>query len=360
MHVAATERSGNDVRGAGAHTEARPVSLVLTALVGAAAGTLLGLAAFYPHLLGLGEFTGFMHAVALRGLTLLAALVVLLIAAVYCAFALLAECRRRFCGVLAAAAAVLIITLAALTGFVRGGVAPRAGVAQADGATSASASEMQITVINANVLYTNRSYDDVFSRVDPEGLAIIALQEAVRTQVEEYLDRYHLRDKFALTSPTPSATVDTNDSMLLISRELNPLEIDAAGLPFATAGMITDLGYVYSIHTHAPIARSIRQSAWADSVREALSYCNGNALIAGDFNATVNHRVMHSTDCANSAEQLGMVSAGSWPSRLPSLLGARIDHQYTGIDGLQPVSGEVFKISGSDHNGLHITYAWSR
>ena len=211
-------------------------------------------------------------------------------------------------------------------------------------------------MVSANVLIGNNSYDRLFQRIRDTDADIVAMQEAAHTTVEDKLEKYGLADEYLVTPETPTASPTDADSLLLVKNNLKPQVIDSHTLPFATAGVRTSIGEVYSVHAHAPVQRTVDQRNWARSVKTERDLCEHATLLAGDFNATTDSPLMRTGRCVDAADELKMGARGSWPSSWSSLLGARIDHHLYNPNVLTPYKGEMFVVDGSDHRGLEFSY----
>jgi endonuclease/exonuclease/phosphatase (EEP) superfamily protein YafD len=81
------------------------------------------------------------------------------------------------------------------------------------------------------------------------------------------------------------------------------------------------------VHTRAPVNTDL--SGWAASTRAAVSSCAGHpgGIVAGDFNATLDHPAFASLDgCVDAAAVAGSAGVATWPSAAPRMIGAPIDH----------------------------------
>ena len=117
---------------------------------------------------------------------------------------------------------------------------------------------------------------------------------------------------------------------------------------------------IIGVHPVAPIPGELRN--WRTDLRWVESVCRGEQVIlAGDLNATADHfRVVDPEagvaglgfgDCLNAGLLTGNGAVGTWPTRLPPLLGAPIDHVFVTPDitvtGMRVITTEDG--SGSDH-----------
>ena len=117
---------------------------------------------------------------------------------------------------------------------------------------------------------------------------------------------------------------------------------------------------IIGVHPVAPIPGELEN--WRTDLRWVESVCRGEQVIlAGDLNATADHfRVVEPDagvaglgmgDCLNAGLLTGNGTVGTWPTRLPPLLGAPIDHVFVTPDitvtGMRVITTEDG--SGSDH-----------
>lgn len=117
---------------------------------------------------------------------------------------------------------------------------------------------------------------------------------------------------------------------------------------------------IIGVHPVAPLPGELEN--WRTDLRWVESVCRGEQVIlAGDLNATADHfRVVDPEagvaglgfgDCRNAGLLTGNGAVGTWPTRLPPLLGAPIDHVFVTPDitvtGMRVITTEDG--SGSDH-----------
>ncbi|WP_293877366.1 endonuclease/exonuclease/phosphatase family protein [uncultured Brevibacterium sp.] len=312
-------------------------------IFGAGFGVLISLLCFFPEVFSLHTVTGFVHFTAMRPFAL-----AVVGGATLLGFLLWAFWRSPML-------LAMLVVVALFTGIV--GV-QWASKGLRNTAEVAAPSGDKLTVVSANVLIGNDSYDRLFKRISDTDADIVALQEAAHTTVEDKLEKFGLSDAYLVTPETPTASPTDADSLVMVKHDLEPEVIDAHSLPFATAGVRTSLGEFYSIHAHAPVQSAVEQRNWAHSVKTERDICERATLIAGDFNATTDSPLMRTGRCSDSAEELNMGARGSWPSKWSSMLGARIDHHLYNPEVLTPYKGEMFVIDGSDHRGLEFSYAF--
>lgn len=119
-----------------------------------------------------------------------------------------------------------------------------------------------------------------------------------------------------------------------------------------------------SVHPYAPL--DLKHELWTRDqpiLREQLNALPGPVIVAGDFNATLDHRVMRDVQNDGYGDVSANVGHGlhaTWPQggRLGMPLVA-IDHvldRGLGETGLQPVAANTAIVAGSDHRALVAHY----
>ncbi len=159
---------------------------------------------------------------------------------------------------------------------------------------------------------------------------------------------------------------DSGSTTLLISPRLGDYAvIEASGsgtsqVPSAIA-MPTDGDGPIVVAAHAVAPRRDDMQHWREDLRWLADQCGtADVIMAGDFNATVDHMSGLGVDggalgrCHDAAVETGNGSVGTWPTSVPALAGSPIDHvlvsgnwRATGSLVLRSLDG-----SGSDHRPL--------
>ena len=107
-----------------------------------------------------------------------------------------------------------------------------------------------------------------------------------------------------------------------------------------------------AVHTAAPVSGSV--PAWRADLAALAMWCQHTTtpvVLAGDFNATLDHRELRSLGCTDVAAAVGRGLTGTWPTSLPTWLGVQIDHVLVG-GGITPSSARVLDLPGSDHRAV--------
>jgi endonuclease/exonuclease/phosphatase (EEP) superfamily protein YafD len=171
----------------------------------------------------------------------------------------------------------------------------------------------------------------------------------------------------------PSTQWDAGSTTLLISPDLGDYAVIESSLdgtsntstvPSAVAMPVTGEGPIV-VAAHAVAPRPSYMQHWRDDLQWLADQCgHGNVIMAGDFNATIDHMGGMGVDggtlghCHDAAAQTGNGAIGTWSAEMPSMLGSPIDHVMasdswvaTGSLVLRSLDG-----SGSDHRPLIVQY----
>jgi len=114
---------------------------------------------------------------------------------------------------------------------------------------------------------------------------------------------------------------------------------------------------IVGVHAVAPLPAEMAN--WRADLEWLGSVCSGeNTIMGGDFNATLDHMSGLGEgagtalgSCVDAAQQSGNGAVGTWPTRLPALVGSPIDHVMAtpdwAVSGMRVVHDR--DDSGSDH-----------
>ena len=121
-----------------------------------------------------------------------------------------------------------------------------------------------------------------------------------------------------------------------------------------TGGGLGDLRFV-TFHSVAPTREDIAN--WRRDLATLDRWCAnrgiGPAIVAGDFNATLDHSVFRDaiTGCADAAGRTGNGLVATWPSWAPRWLGPQIDHVLV-TGGVTAETLSVHDLPGTDHRAV--------
>jgi endonuclease/exonuclease/phosphatase (EEP) superfamily protein YafD len=117
---------------------------------------------------------------------------------------------------------------------------------------------------------------------------------------------------------------------------------------------------IIAVHPVAPIPDELAN--WKADLAWLSTVCSGkNVIMAGDFNSTLDHMVGLGAapgkslgDCTDAASEADSAAVGTWPTYLPALLGAPIDHVMVTSNwtasGMRVV--QTLDSAGSDHRPI--------
>lgn len=105
---------------------------------------------------------------------------------------------------------------------------------------------------------------------------------------------------------------------------------------------------------HAVAPRLGDVAEWRSDVGKLRRYCGGaRAIVAGDFNATLDHSVLRdaTAGCSDAAAGRGQGLQATWPTWMPDWFGPQVDHVFA----THPIVAEHFavrEVAGSDHRAV--------
>ncbi len=315
----------------------------------------------WPQGVGLQNQWVAAHVVALRGAAAAAGL------AAAGGFALLALPRRtRRFGV--AMAVVLAL-------FAAGNVAILAARGTSGtSATDAVADAASVTVLSWNTLGEVPEASTIAELALSEGADVVVLPETTDPLGEAIA--IAMRDggrPMWVHTLAYDDIAKARSTTLLISPDLGDYEVVSAQVPGPPGNTNTlpsvvadpvdgDGPRIVAVHAVAPIRWEFRN--WRSDLDWLAEQCAGeNVIMAGDFNATLDHFAGRGVDggdlgrCRDAAAAGGAGGLGTWPTDLPELLGSPIDHVMATpgwrVDAVR-VIGEIDG-SGSDHRPIVAT-----
>lgn len=162
---------------------------------------------------------------------------------------------------------------------------------------------------------------------------------------------------------------DSWTTTMLISPELGDYSViqsstdgssNTSTVPSAVAMPIDGDGPII-VAVHAVSPRAGYMAKWREDLRWLGDQCaDASVIMAGDFNATVDHMAGLGVgsgvlgNCRDAASDSGNGAVGTWPTALPALLGAPIDHVMysTHWKATGSVVLRSFDKTGSDHRPL--------
>lgn len=286
--------------------------LVLTGI-----GVAIGVVVVWPQGLGLAEIVGPAQAVAMRGTV---GVVAAVLAVVLVLVALVVRRGRRFVAIVAALAAVIAV--------VQAGVLYSRGLRTDPPEVHAAEAAEAVRVLAFNLLYDHVPGSDVVDLVERYDADIVVLSEASAETVTDVAE--------AAGGEFQVFTEDGNglaaSTGLLVHERLGtygPPESQPGGLLSSfTVRPLTGSGPpITAVHALPPGSGQMRE--WRDDGAWAVQQCEQfeGAIVAGDFNATLDHAPLRDLDrCVDAAAERDAAGVATWPSHWKTWLGAPIDH----------------------------------
>jgi endonuclease/exonuclease/phosphatase (EEP) superfamily protein YafD len=329
--------------------------LVAAAIILIVAAALL--IAAWPQLFGLERQTGVAQVVSLRGLAALIAgvgVVALLL------IALVSRRARR----LAASIALLLLVFAGVT----------AAVLATRGATPAgfqTKADADVTVLSWNTLGDSPGAAEIAKLALAQHADIVTLPEtsdATARAVQQLMAQAGVTMREFHVSFDEIAKSRTTS--LLISAKLGEYRLDSSHgstktLPSVVAVPVSGDGpTIVAAHPVAPVPDEMAN--WRQGLSWLAQRCGAgdDIIMAGDFNSTLDHYSGLGTEtdhgqgdlgaCHDGARAEGSAAVGTWPTSLPTQLGAPIDHvmasQGWTFVGFRVIGSEDG--AGSDHRPI--------
>ena len=318
----------------------------------------------WPQAVGLQNQWVAAHVVALRGA---AAGIGLLFAVCFALFAIAPRTRRFW---------IAMATVLAL--FAAGNIAVLA-VRGTGGAIAADAgSSDTVTVLSWNTLGEVPDAQTIADLAIDEGADVVVLPETTDPLGEAVA--IAMREGGSPMWVHTQAYDDiakARSTTLLISPDLGAYTVTSADFPGPPGNTNTvpsvvadpvdgDGPRIVAVHAVAPIRWELRN--WRSDLDWLAAQCAGeNVIMAGDFNATVDHFAGRGIDggdlgrCSDAAAAAGSAALGTWPTDVPPLLGSPIDHVLAtpgwSVDGFRVI--DDLDGAGSDHRPVVATLSRS-
>ncbi len=309
----------------------------------------------WPQVFGLEQAAGIAHIVSMRGL---AAAVAVTGAVLLVLLGLFARRTRRMAGSL-----IAILVVFAL---VNAGVLALRGLG---GAEVAERGADDVTVLAWNTLGDMPGAAAIAELATEVGADVISLPETTeQTGIDVALLLRQAGNPMWVHTIAYDTVAKARSTTLLIAPRLGAYTFDEAAyttrvLPTVVATPVDGAGpTIVAVHAVAPIPGQMAN--WRDDLAWLAEVCGQDDLIiAGDFNATLDHMSSladegaHLGGCTDAAAATANGAAGTWPTWAPSLLGAPIDHVMS-TGRWEATSSRVVTDrdgSGSDHRPVVVT-----
>lgn len=311
----------------------------------------------FPAVFGLGAVPGLLHLVSFRGWAVLAA------GGVGVLVAVVAVLRRRhrdrggwwvLAGVVLAVAAANAAVL---------GVRSLPTAAASPG--PAPDGRPTVTVLEYNTEGGATTAAQIARLAAGAGADVIALPETGARMAERIAADPAVADRGYQVFTHQEQPINGSETSLLVARSMGPyrvLDTPTVGLGAVRVVPVDGSGPVLAaVHT-APPTEDFGYDVWERSVTAAAGLAvpgavpGATSIVAGDFNATLDHQPLRDLGGAvDAARAAGAGAQGTWPSNWPALLGAPIDHVLFDPAAWSVSASHTVQLGGSDHRGLVVT-----
>jgi endonuclease/exonuclease/phosphatase (EEP) superfamily protein YafD len=248
------------------------------------------------------------------------------------------------------------------------------GFGQADASHAAADPTDTVTVLAWNTLGEVPDAETIVELALGEGADVISLPETTGPLGEEVAIAMREGGRPMWVHTTAFDEVaKARSTTLLISPDLGDYEVTSAlvpgppgntnTLPTVVADPVSGDGpRIVAVHAVAPIRWELRN--WRSDLDWLAEQCAGeNVILAGDFNATLDHFAGHGVDggdvgrCRDAANDGGAAGIGTWPTNVPEFFGSPIDHVLATPDWEVQSFRVVDELdgAGSDHRPIVTT-----
>lgn len=337
--------------GARRRSDQVPATLVVLG-AGAAVAALV-----MPERLGLAGLPGLVQLVAMRGT------VGVVLAAVGVAIGVLAllvharrgtdstPCRRSATRAVGAVALITLLGAAAEAGVLmaRGTSGLRTGSA----APAVRAGDVVVLVQNTKATL---DADQLATEIVERGADIVVLPETTRATAERAAALVRARSGRDLQVLAHAARpTDISSTALLVDERRGAVRLTAT-LPGIQGSFVASgapgAPTITAVHTTSPSGADL--DGWSSSTRAAVATCGTSSIVAGDFNATLDHPALRVLGgCLDAGLSTGTAGVATWPVGVPRWLGAPIDRVLVDPTVWQVVRTAVLEPPvGTDHRAV--------
>ena len=228
------------------------------------------------------------------------------------------------------------------------------------GTAAAPDGAARFTVMTVNLLYGDADADEIVATVRERGVDVLATQELTNPAVRA-LRAAGLEDVLPHAELHPGGAHGNGLwSRVPLSSAAVPSGFDNP--PVAATAQVGGRPILLAcVHPISPYPDdTARWDSELDRLRDWLAGVDGPAIVAGDFNATPDHRQFRALLTAGYADAAAQVGAGWLPTfpanrrRIPLLI--TIDHVLVS-PGIVATSLDRLEIAGTDHAALIATVA---
>ena len=309
-----------------------------------------------PTRFGLGHRAGVVHAVSFRSLCGLLAAGTAAAVAGRSGHPRRALQARLVDGVVAAGTGVAAGNLVALG---QQGWAGRSATVRPPRANgSVAGAEADVVVLLLNTLMGASDAPEIVARAVAEDATMLALPECSEPLARAVVAGLAAHGRDVQAFGTRENAWPTAETWLLVDGRLGRYrQVDA---PRVQLGAVIaepvdhDGPTLAAVHPPAPVP-AVGLDRWRSDVKVAVDVARtrADAIVAGDFNTTLDHEPMVDlAPYADAATLAGRGAEGTWPARLPALLATPIDHVLIRPDRWTVLGTRTHRVGGSDHRAV--------
>ncbi|MBD8061923.1 endonuclease/exonuclease/phosphatase family protein [Oceanitalea stevensii] len=223
-----------------------------------------------------------------------------------------------------------------------------------------AAQDGAVTVLTLNTLGGGSSPEQVADAADDAGADVLVLPETSADSARAIAEGLTERSgtAFQLFVERTGAW-DSSSTALLVSEELG--EYAQAPAPTTAHGAVRaepvdgSGPVLVGVHPMSPHAPGPAMERWRTDLEAVTEPCRSEpgVVVAGDFNATLDHAPMRDIgSCVDASAEAGVGGVATWPAHLPRLVGAHIDHVLVDGDVYTVDAAAVLEVGASDHRAV--------
>ncbi|MBZ2199437.1 endonuclease/exonuclease/phosphatase family protein [Occultella gossypii] len=261
--------------------------------------------------------------------------------------------------------AVVIFALAAVG---HGAVLASRGLSAGEVPVAATEAADEITILNLNVRGGASDTAELVALVREAGVDVLVLPESGADVLEEIAAELAAEgQRFEVFAGTRGLSQPDGTGILVSERMGEYEEIASTERSVLRIVPVNGDGPpITAVHPRSPpgirtaIARPQALQNWRDEVSAVAPLCaqTPGGIVAGDFNATLDHASMRPlAPCVDASVLAGIGGMATYPVRMPALLGTTIDHVLIDPADFEVTAGAVVEVSGTDHRGVLIRLA---
>lgn len=309
-----------------------------------------------PSRFGLGHRAGVVHVVSFRSLFGLLAAGTAAAAAVVGRTARRPPAAALAHGVVAAGTGVAVGNVAAI---LQQGWAGRSTTVRPPRARGPVGEvEADVVVLLLNTLMGAADAPDIVARAVADDATVVALPECPEPLARAVAAGLTAHGRDVQAFGTRENAWPTAETWLLVDHRLGryrQVEAPPVQLGAVIAEPVDHDGpTLVAVHPPAPVP-AVGLDRWRRFVTVAVDIARtrADAIVAGDFNTTLDHEPMVDlTPYADAATLAGRGAEGTWPARLPALLATPIDHVLIRPERWSVLGTRTHRVGGSDHRAV--------